>query len=87
MLKIFLEAGGDGHCAQNFWYKIYQWSSRWKEPCWLLHSWRWMTRMPRCWKMSLPNIRLQIRWRAATLICWTRGNGCQQIMPHHPSFF
>jgi hypothetical protein len=24
MLKIFLEAGGDGHCAQNFWYKIYQ---------------------------------------------------------------
>ena len=25
MLKIFLEAGGDGCCAKNFWYKIYQW--------------------------------------------------------------
>jgi hypothetical protein len=25
MLKISLEAGGDGHCAENFRYKIYQW--------------------------------------------------------------
>jgi hypothetical protein len=31
MLKIFLEAGGDGHCAKNFWYKIYQWIEQMEE--------------------------------------------------------
>jgi hypothetical protein len=31
MLKIFLEAGSDGHCAKNFWYKIYQWIEQLEE--------------------------------------------------------
>jgi hypothetical protein len=31
MLKIFLEAGGDGHCAKNFRYKIYQWIEQMEE--------------------------------------------------------
>jgi hypothetical protein len=31
MLKIFLEAGGDGCCAKNFWYKIYQWIEQMEE--------------------------------------------------------
>jgi hypothetical protein len=31
MLKIFLEAGGDGHCAENFRYKIYQWIEQMEE--------------------------------------------------------
>jgi hypothetical protein len=31
MLKIFLEAGGNGHCAENFWCKIYQWIKQMEE--------------------------------------------------------
>jgi hypothetical protein len=31
ILKIFLEVGGDGHCAENFWYKIYQWMEQMEE--------------------------------------------------------
>jgi hypothetical protein len=31
MLKIFLEAGGDGHCAENYRYKIYQWIEQMEE--------------------------------------------------------
>jgi hypothetical protein len=31
MLKIFLEAGGNGRCAENFWYKIYQWIEQMEE--------------------------------------------------------
>jgi hypothetical protein len=31
MLKIFLEVGGDGRCAENFWYKIYQWIEQMEE--------------------------------------------------------
>jgi hypothetical protein len=31
ILKIFLEAGGDGHCAENYWYKIYQWIEQMEE--------------------------------------------------------
>jgi hypothetical protein len=31
MLKIFLEAGGDGRCAENFRYKIYQWIEQMEE--------------------------------------------------------
>jgi hypothetical protein len=34
MLKIFLEAGGDGCCAKSFRYKIRKWLSRLKKPCW-----------------------------------------------------
>jgi hypothetical protein len=31
MLKIFLEAGGNGHCAKNFRYMIYQWIEQMEE--------------------------------------------------------
>jgi hypothetical protein len=31
MLKIFLEAGGDGRCAENYRYKIYQWIGQMEE--------------------------------------------------------
>jgi hypothetical protein len=31
MLKIFLEAGGDGRCAKSFRYKIYQWIEQMEE--------------------------------------------------------
>jgi hypothetical protein len=31
MLKIFLEAGGDGRCAENYRYKIYQWIEQMEE--------------------------------------------------------
>jgi hypothetical protein len=31
VLKIFLEAGGDGYCAKNLWYMIYQWIEQMEE--------------------------------------------------------
>jgi hypothetical protein len=31
MLKIILEVGGNGHCAENFRYKIYQWIEQMEE--------------------------------------------------------
>ena len=70
MLKIFLEAGGDGRCAENFRYKIYQWIEQMEEAMLTI---RFMEmdepRTPTCCRKSLPIVRLQIRWRAATLIC------------------